>query len=153
LAADTTITANQADLDSDDEPTIEVLADSAYGSGDMLAAVDAAGHVPVIKPWSIKPAVVGGFSIDDFAYDPDAGTLTCPNGITRPLSPKRTVTFGAACRTVRCATGAPPEPTDAPSRFTNTRRCYEPTGPEPPMKRCKPPTGLTGQWSNAPSPG
>ena len=26
------------------------------------------------------------------------GTLTCPNQVTRPLSKKRTVTFGAACR-------------------------------------------------------
>src|SRR3546814_8972246 len=39
-----------------------------------------------------------GFIIDDFTYDPAAGTLTCPAGITRTPSPKGNVTYGAACR-------------------------------------------------------
>jgi IS5 family transposase len=104
LESDTTIAAEQAD----GEPAVEVLADSAYGTGDMLAALEAAGHLPVIKPWPLRPAVVGGFTLDDFTYDPDAGTLTCPNGITGHLSPKRTATFGAACASCplrdRCTT-------------------------------------------------
>ncbi len=29
--------------------------------------------------------------------DEEAGTVTCPNGVTRPMSGNRTVTFGAAC--------------------------------------------------------
>jgi IS5 family transposase len=93
LAADSTIEAAAENADA-----VEVLADSAYGTGEMLAAIERAGHVPVIKPWPTKPAVPGGFGIDDFAYDPSAGTLTCPAGITRSLSPTRTVTFGVACR-------------------------------------------------------
>ena len=77
--------------------TVDVLADSAYGSGDLLAQVTAAGHVPIIKPMPLSRAIPGGFTIDDFTVDEAAGTMTCPAGLTRPISPKRRVTFGAAC--------------------------------------------------------
>ena len=40
-------------------------------------------------------AVPGGLTLDDFAIDEQAGTVTCPGGHTRTMSPKRTVTFGA----------------------------------------------------------
>jgi IS5 family transposase len=76
---------------------VQVLADSAYGTGAMLAALDAAGHTPLVKPWPIKPAVPGGFGIDDFVVDSAADTLTCPAGVTRRLSRTRVATFGAAC--------------------------------------------------------
>jgi Transposase DDE domain/Transposase domain (DUF772) len=97
-----------------DDPTlpgpVEVLADSAYGTGDALAALTAAGHTPVIKPWPLRPAVAGGFTLDDFTVDAAAGTVTCPNEITRPISHTRSVTFGAACRgcplRARCTTAA-----------------------------------------------
>ncbi|MCU0300855.1 MAG: IS1182 family transposase [Candidatus Nanopelagicales bacterium] len=89
LGADTTLDPGGA--------TVEVLADSAYGTGAMLATLTEAGQVPVIKPWPTRPAVEGGFTGDDFTYDPAAGTLTCPAGVTRTLSAKRRVTFGAAC--------------------------------------------------------
>ena len=42
----------------------------------------------MIKPWPTNPAVEGGFTIDDYAYDKAAGTLTCPAGTTRTPSPK-----------------------------------------------------------------
>ena len=77
---------------------VQVLADSAYGTGDALAVLAAVGHLPVIKPWPLRPAVAGGFTVDDFAVDQATGTATCPHGITRPISRTRTVTFGAACR-------------------------------------------------------
>ncbi len=77
---------------------LEVLADSAYGTGDALAALAAAGHRPVIKPWPLRPAVAGGFTIDDFAVEEQAGLVRCPNGVTRPITPTRNVVFGAACR-------------------------------------------------------
>jgi len=76
---------------------LEVYGDSAYGSGDARAAYRAAGHDTIIKPKPVQPAVPGGFTIDDFAVDEDAGTVTCPAGITRQMSKTRTVTFGAAC--------------------------------------------------------
>jgi len=83
---------------SDSGDPVEVLGDTAYASGDMLHALDQKKWVPLVKPWPLRPAVEGGFTIDDFTHDAEAGTLTCPNGTTRKLSAKRTVTFGVACR-------------------------------------------------------
>ena len=57
--------------------------DSAYGTGELRAAIAAAGHRAVIKPKPLLPAVPGGFTADDFAVDEHAGTVTCPAGITR----------------------------------------------------------------------
>ena len=76
---------------------LEVYGDSAYGSGEARAAYRDAGHDTVIKPGPLRPAVPGGFTIDDFTIDEQAGTVTCPAGLTRPMSRTRTVTFGAAC--------------------------------------------------------
>jgi hypothetical protein len=87
---------------------VQVLADSAYATGDALAALHRAGHTAVIKPWPLRPAVAGGFTLDDFTVDAVAGTATCPHGVTRPISRSRAVTFGAACRgcplRARCTT-------------------------------------------------
>jgi hypothetical protein len=77
---------------------VQVLGDSAYGTGDALAALAAAGHTAVIKPWPLRPAVADGFTADDFTVDERAGTATCPAAVTRPISRTRAVTFGAACR-------------------------------------------------------
>jgi hypothetical protein len=82
-----------------EEPGREVLGDCAYGTGDMRAALAdlQRSHVAVIKPPPLRPAVPGGFSIDDFTVDEDTAAVTCPGGHTRPNSPKRTVTFGVVC--------------------------------------------------------
>jgi hypothetical protein len=64
------------------------LADSAYGTGDALAALAAAGHRPVIKPWPLQAAAPGGFTLDDFVIDEQAGSASCPNGVTRPITPR-----------------------------------------------------------------
>jgi Transposase DDE domain/Transposase domain (DUF772) len=86
----------------------EWYGDSAYGTGNLRAAVHEAGHAAVIKPGPLKPAVEGGFTLDDFTVDEAAGTVTCPAGLTRPISARRNVTFGAACRScplrARCTT-------------------------------------------------
>ena len=52
----------------------------------------------MIKPWPLLPAVAGGFTAGDFAVDAAARTVTCPAGITRHLTAKNAVIFGAACR-------------------------------------------------------
>lgn len=89
VAADTSIGTQQ----------IEVLGDSAYGSGELLAAITAAGHTPIIKPMPLGRAVPGGFTVDDFTIDEDAQTVTCPAKITRPISAKGRASFGSSCGT------------------------------------------------------
>src|SRR6266487_1545287 len=84
-------------LAAEDSPA-EVYGDSAYGTGDLRARLKQAGHAAVIKPKPLKPAVEGGFTLDDFTVDEAAGAVTCPAGVTRPITAARNVTFGAACR-------------------------------------------------------
>jgi transposase len=76
---------------------LQMYGDSAYGTGDARAAYRAAGHDVVIKPKPLPQAVAGGFTLDDFTIDENEGTLTCPAGNTRPMSPSRTVAFGRLC--------------------------------------------------------
>lgn len=87
---------------------VEVLGDSAYGSGEMLAALEAAGHTALVKPTPLVRAVEGGFTLDDFTVDEAAGTATCPSGIIRKITAKGRATFGAACTScplrARCTT-------------------------------------------------
>ena len=89
---------------------VDVLADSAYGSGQARADLADAGHTAVIKPIPLRAAVPGGFTLDDFAIDHTAGTATCPNGVTRTITASRRVIFGRACRACplrsRCTTRA-----------------------------------------------
>jgi hypothetical protein len=93
VTADPTITGGQP---------VEVLGDSAYATGDMLHTLAGKEWLPLLKPWPIKPAVEGGFTIDDFIHDPagidGAGTLTCPAGVTRQITKARKAVFGIACR-------------------------------------------------------
>jgi hypothetical protein len=82
--------------------------DTAYGTGDLRDAIKQAGHDAVIKPRPVQPAVAGGFTLDEFTVDEGSGTVTCPAGQTRAMSPKRSVSFGALCRAcplrARCTT-------------------------------------------------
>jgi Transposase DDE domain/Transposase domain (DUF772) len=85
------------DLVADEPAGTEVLGDSAYGTGDLRAALAEAGHAAVIKPPPLRPAVPGGFSMDDFTVDENAGQVTCPAGHTRRITPARAAVFGALC--------------------------------------------------------
>jgi hypothetical protein len=38
---------------------LEVLADSVYGTGELLAAAADGGHTAIIKPWPLPPAADG----------------------------------------------------------------------------------------------
>jgi Transposase DDE domain/Transposase domain (DUF772) len=82
--------------------------DSAYGTGDLRDAIEKAGHRAVIKPRPLRPPVEGGFTIDDFTVDEQAGMVTCPAGHTVALSRTRVATFGVLCRgcplRARCTT-------------------------------------------------
>jgi hypothetical protein len=44
-----------ADEESTAAGAVEVLCDSAYGTGEALDALDRAGHTPMIKPWPLCP--------------------------------------------------------------------------------------------------
>jgi hypothetical protein len=93
-----------------DDSACRWYGDSAYGTGELRDAIRGAGDEAVIKPKPLRPAVEGGFTLDDFLIDHAAGQATCPAGITRQVSPAGTVTFGAACRGCplrqRCTTAA-----------------------------------------------
>ncbi|AOT03807.1 IS1182 family transposase [Arthrobacter sp. U41] len=86
-----------ADPSMDDATGYQVLGDSAYGSGAMLEHLEEAGHQALVKPKPLRPAVAGGYTLDDFVYDPGKGTMTCPNGLVRKISPKGNVNFGSEC--------------------------------------------------------
>lgn len=77
---------------------VEVLGDSAYGSGGFRKHLAELGHTAIIKPVPLQPAVPDGFTIDDFTVDTTAATITCPNGITTRISTRGNATFGAKCR-------------------------------------------------------
>jgi Transposase domain (DUF772)/Transposase DDE domain len=89
---------SDGDGDGDREEPLAWYGDSAYGTGDLRGAIADAGHQAVIKPKPLQAPVTGGFTVDDFAVDERAGTVTCPAGHTVPLSRTRVATFGAVCR-------------------------------------------------------
>jgi hypothetical protein len=84
--------------DRDGDPPLAWYGDSAYGTGDLRDVIGKAGQQAVIKPRPVRPAVEGGFTTDDFTVDAAAGTVTCPAGITRQVTARNAVIFGAACR-------------------------------------------------------
>ena len=69
---------------------VQVYGDSAYGTGGLRAALTEAGHEAVIKPGPLKPAVEGGFTLDDFTVDEAAAMVTCPAGVAGPSAPAGT---------------------------------------------------------------
>lgn len=83
-----------------EEPGLEVLGDSAYGTGDLRATLadPELSYSAVIKPMPLRPAVPGGFSIDDFTVDEINQQVTCPGGHTRRITASRNVTFGVICQ-------------------------------------------------------
>lgn len=91
---------------ADEPPGLQVLGDGAYGSGDALAALEAAGHRAAIKPFPTGRTAL--FSRDAFIVDEDAGTATCPAGHTVVITRTRQAVFGVRCRTcplrARCTT-------------------------------------------------
>jgi IS5 family transposase len=86
------------DLLAGESEPVRVLADSAYGSGELRAELVADGHVDRVKPAPTRSAVPGGFTVDDFTVDHTARTATCPAGLTRNISRSGFATFGVACR-------------------------------------------------------
>jgi IS5 family transposase len=98
--------ANAADgpagvaLIASEDAGVEVLADSAYGSGEVRAALAKAEHRATIKPIPLRSAIPAGFTLDDFTIDTTNGLVTCPQGITVSITQRGNAVFGARCR--RC---------------------------------------------------
>jgi IS5 family transposase len=92
---------------------LDVLADSAYGTGPARAALNTAGHTAIIKPWPLARNPRLGddqFHRDDFTINYEQRTVTCPNGHTVPIPPKGTADFGSRCHgcpfRTRCTSSA-----------------------------------------------
>lgn len=77
---------------------LQVLADSAYGSGEVRVELRRRRHRTAIKAIPLRRAVPDGFDRDDFIVHHQARTVTCPVGHTRPITASGHVTFGAICR-------------------------------------------------------
>ena len=92
------------------EGPLTVYGDAAYGAGELLGTLEAAGASLRIK---VQPPVAPGgrFGKDAFAVDLAAASVTCPAGVSVPLRPsgdRRIATFGLACAAcplaARCTT-------------------------------------------------
>ena len=86
---------------NNEPPGLDVLADSAYGTGPALDALERAGHIPNIKPWPLRRNPRLGadqFGRDDFSIDYTARTITCPNGTTVSINRSGGASFGARCQ-------------------------------------------------------
>ena len=80
-------------------PGLQVLADSAYGSGETRAALRKGEHTQAIKAIPLaKPKIEGGYTRDDFTVDHELRTVTCPQGHTVNITAKGAATFGRRCR-------------------------------------------------------
>lgn len=82
------------------EPSrLEVLADSAYGSGSTRVELKRKRHRLVIKPLPSHPAVKGGLRRDEFSVDHAARRVTCPAGHTARFAHSGVAKFAPHCRT------------------------------------------------------
>jgi IS5 family transposase len=96
-----------------EEGSLTVLGDTAYGTGELRERLQAGGHATVIKPPPLRQAIAGGFTIDGFTVDGQAGTAACPAGHTVALgrphaNGSRIAQFKALCHSCplrkRCTT-------------------------------------------------
>jgi IS5 family transposase len=90
---------------------LEVLGDSAYGSGPVRADLAARGHTAVIKPWPTarNPLLDDDqFHRDDFRIDYRSRTATCPHNVTVGINDRGHAKFATHCGTcplrTRCTT-------------------------------------------------
>ncbi|HEX2313672.1 MAG TPA: IS1182 family transposase [Thermomonospora sp.] len=91
------------DLLADETEPVQVFADTAYSGHQYRAALIEAGHQPFCKPTPLRPALPGGFTLDEFRIDTTTATVTCPAGHTVGLGEptgrhlQREAFFGRLC--------------------------------------------------------
>lgn len=90
--------------DDDSGDVLVVYGDAAYGAGALLAELERAGAVVMVK---VQPPVApaGRFPKDQFVIDTAAATVTCPAGAVAPL---REVTGGGAVASFGTVCGSCP---------------------------------------------
>lgn len=112
-------------LDHEPEGT-EVLGDSAYGTGEFRDHLAATSKTAVIKPPPLRPAVPGGFTLDDFE-----STRTPARSPARRGSPWcSAATAGPAwCQLHHL-------PAATALHDGQGRASHRPTSPSPPPRRC-----------------
>ena len=106
---------------------MKVLADSAYGTGEFRAAL---GRRLVTR--SVKPAPrprCRRVHHRRLHRRHAAGTVTCPAGVTRPISASRQRTSVSPAAAARCAPSAPPASTGSSLKIRTPRRA--PAGSAP----------------------
>ena len=84
----------------DEDPGLEVLGDSGYGSGPVRADLADAEHTVVIKPIPLgRNRRLGDdqYTRDDFTIDYQSRSVTCPNQITVPISSNGRANFTRRC--------------------------------------------------------
>jgi IS5 family transposase len=86
-----------AELLADEPPGLQILADSAYGSGAMRAALRRARHRQAIKAIPLRSAIPGGFDRDDFVIDHTNRTARCPAGHLVRITPTGAARFQRHC--------------------------------------------------------
>ena len=99
LLADDLAPARGADPEAPAGAPLTVYGDAAYGTGAVLAALEAHGAVSRCKVQS-SHALPGRFSKDDFRVDLEARTVTCPAGRVARLArhgPGQQARFRGAC--------------------------------------------------------
>jgi hypothetical protein len=105
--------AGPAGTDGAQGPQAAAYGDAAYGKGEVLQDLHAAGVEAKVK---VQPPVNGGgrFTKDAFDINLDEATVTCPNGVTAPIERDArgdgTARFGRACAScplaAQCTTAA-----------------------------------------------
>jgi IS5 family transposase len=76
---------------------LQVLADSAYGSGEVRVELRRRRHRAAIKALPMRHAIPGGFDRDDFIIDHQNRTATCPAGHCVPIAPRGSANFRGRC--------------------------------------------------------
>jgi hypothetical protein len=109
-----------------EQPGLEVLGDTHYGSGQTRAALRAAGHTQTIKPFPLPSAVrVGLPSTTSASTSTPAPRAARP--ATRPRSPRRGRPASPdGANAARCGSAAPAPRTGARSRSTRMRTSCAP---------------------------
>lgn len=83
-----------------EDPGLQILGDSGYGSGPVRADLADAKHTAVIKPLPLgRNPHLGDdqYTRDDFTIDYQARTVTCPNQRTVPINNAGRAEFARRC--------------------------------------------------------